>query len=72
MILKVGYSLMIGAGLLLLGYGAYGLGKLLWRLPGVPPFLRWVALLGAAGFILTLVGLIWERFKEVRGAGDDH
>jgi len=70
MILKVGYTLMLGAGVLLLGYGGYSLAKLLWRLPGIPPFLRWVVLVGAAGFILTLVGLIWERVKEVRGAGD--
>lgn len=69
--LKLGYVLLVGSILLLIGYGGYELVRLLWRIAGIPPFLKWVILLGAAGLVLTLAGLIRERIKEARGAGDD-
>ncbi|MCD5408495.1 hypothetical protein LR090_04635 [Candidatus Bipolaricaulota bacterium] len=66
--LKIGYALLVGSVLLLFGYLGYELVRLLWRVAGIPPFLKWVILVGVAGLVLTLVGLIWERIKEVRGA----
>jgi len=69
--LKVGYGLLVSSILLLFGYAGYELVRLIWRTHGVPPFLKWVILIGAAGLLLTLAGLIWERLKEVRGARND-
>lgn len=69
--LKVGYGLLVSSILLLFGYAGYELVRLIWRAHGVPPFLKWVILIGAAGLVLTLAGLIWERLKEVRGARND-
>ena len=67
---KLGYGLLVGSVLLLCGYAVFELVRLLWRVAGIPPFLRWVILVGVAGLVLTLTGLIWERIKEVRGASD--
>jgi len=69
--LKLGYVVLVSSVLLLIGYAGYELVRLLWRIAGIPPFLKWVILLGIAGLVLALAGLIWERIKEVRGAGDD-
>lgn len=69
--LKLGYAVLVSSVLLFIGYAGYELVRLLWRIAGIPPFLKWVILLGVAGLVLTLAGLIWERIKEVRGAGDD-
>lgn len=69
--LKLGYAVLVSSVLLFIGYAGYELVRLLWRIAGIPPFLKWVILLGVAGLVLTLGGLIWERIKEVRGAGDD-
>lgn len=69
--LRLGYTLLVGSVLLLFGYGGYELVRALWRIPGVPPFLKWVILLGALGLVLTLAGLIWERLKEGRDARGD-
>jgi len=70
--LKLGYMLLVGSVLLLIGYAGYELVRLLWRIAGIPAFLKWVILLGVAGLVLALAGLIWERIKEVRSAnGDD-
>mgnify|MGYP000114836397 CR=1 FL=1 len=66
--LKIGYALLVGSVLLLFGYAGFELVRLLWRVAGIPPFLKWVILVGVAGLVLTLAGLIWERIKEVRGA----
>ena len=68
--LKIGYGLLVGSVLLLFGYAGFELVRLLWRVAGIPPFLKWVILVGVAGLVLTLAGLIWERIKEVRGASD--
>ena len=69
--LKLGYMLLVGSVLLLIGYAGYELVWLLWRIAGIPPFLKWVILLGVAGLVLALAGLIWERIKEVRSANSD-
>lgn len=69
--LKLGYAVLVSSVLLFIGYAGYELVRLLWRIAGIPPFLKWVILLGVAGLVLTLAGLIWERIKEVRGAGDN-
>ena len=69
--LKLGYMLLVGSVLLLIGYAGYELVRLLWRIVGIPPFLKWVILLGVAGLVLALAGLIWERIKEVRSANSD-
>ena len=66
--LKIGYALLVGSVLLLFGYAGFELVRLLWRVAGIPPFLKWVILVGVVGLVLTLTGLIWERIKEVRGA----
>lgn len=70
--LKVGYWLMVTAGALLAGYVAYFLIRLLVTAPGIGIFFKVVILAGAAGLILTIAGLIWERRKERKdAAGDD-
>lgn len=69
--LKLGYVLLVSSVLLLFGYAGWELVRLLWRVEGIPSFLKWVILLGVAGLVLTLAGLIWERVKEVRG-GSGH
>ena len=61
--LKLGYGLLVGSVLLLCGYAGFELVRLLWRVAGIPPFLKWVILVGVAGLVLTLAGLIWERIK---------
>ncbi len=70
--LKLGYFLMITAGGLLGGYIAYQLIRVILLAPGIGIFLKAVIIIGAAGFVITLVGLIRERRKEDRdAAGDD-
>ena len=70
--LKVGYWLMVTAGALLAGYVAYFLIRLLVTTPEIGVFFKVVILVGAAGLILTIAGLIWERRKEAKDApGDD-
>ncbi len=70
--LKIGYWLMVTAGALLAGYVAYFLIRLLVTAPGIGIFFKVVILVGAAGLILTIAGLIWERRKEEKDAtGDD-
>ena len=70
--LKVGYWLMVTAGALLAGYVAYFLIRLLVTAPGIGVFFKVVILVGAAGLILTIAGLIWERRKEAKDApGND-
>ncbi len=70
--LKLGYFLMITAGVLLGGYLAYNLIRMILLAPGIGIFLKVVIIIGATGFIITLAGLIRERRKEEENAsGDD-
>jgi hypothetical protein len=70
--LKLGYWLMIVAGSLLGGYVAYLLIRLLVTAPGIGVFFKVVILIGAAGLIIVVLGLILERRKEGNDAsGDD-
>lgn len=70
--LRLGYWLIVTSGGLLAGYVAYFLIRLLVTASGIGIFFKVVILLGAAGLILTIAGLIWERRKEETDAtGDD-
>jgi hypothetical protein len=62
--LRFGYGLMLIAGLLLGGYVAYILVRFIVEAPGLGLFFKVVILIGAAGFLTTLAGLILERRKE--------
>jgi len=70
--LKLGYFLMIIAGSLLGGYIAYQVIRLIVLAPGIGIFFKVVILLGIAGLVLILIGLIREKRKEEKdAAGDD-
>ncbi|MCD6141227.1 hypothetical protein J7J55_00660 [Candidatus Bipolaricaulota bacterium] len=70
--LKLGYFLMIIAGSLLGGYIAYQVIRLIVLAPGIGIFFKVVILIGIAGLVLILIGLIRERRKEEKdAAGDD-
>ena len=69
--LKLGYWLMIVAGSLIGGYAAYFLVHLIVNAPGIGTFFKVVILLGAAGLIITIIGLILERKKEGKNVSSD-
>ena len=72
MMLRLGYWLIMTAGSLLGAYVVYFLIRLLLTAPGIGVFFKVVILLGAAGLVLAIAGLIWERRKESRdAAGND-
>ncbi len=63
--LKIGYGLMMAAAATLLGgYVAYLTVRLIVGTPGIALFFKVVILIGAAGLLTTLVGLVLERRKE--------
>jgi len=62
--LKLGYFLMITAGALLGGYAAYLLVRVVATAPGLSVFFKVVILVGAAGLVMTIIGLIIERRRE--------
>jgi len=62
--LKLGYFLMIAAGGLLGGYAAYSVVRVIITAPGLCLFFKLVILVGAAGLLITLAGLIIERRRE--------
>ncbi len=69
--LKLGYWLMIVAGSLIGGYAAYFLIHLIVTAPGIGTFFKVVILIGAAGLIITIIGLILERKKEGKNVSSD-
>ena len=69
--LKIGYWLMIAAGSLIGGYAAYSLIRLIITAPGIWTFFKVVILIGVAGLIITIIGLILERRKEGSDASSD-
>ncbi len=69
--LKLGYWLMIVAGSLIGGYAAYFLIRLIVTAPGIGTFFKVVILIGAAGLIITIIGLILERKKEGKNVSSD-
>ncbi len=69
--LKLGYWLMIVAGTLLGGYAAYFLICLIVTAPGIGTFFKVVILIGAAGLIITIIGMILERRKEGNNVSSD-
>jgi|LZCG01.1.fsa_nt_gb uncharacterized membrane protein len=69
--LKIGYWLMIAAGSLIGGYAAYSLIRLIITAPGIGTFFKVVILIGVAGLIITIIGLILERRKEGNDASSD-
>ena len=70
--LKLGYFLMSLAGILLGGYIAYQIIRLILLAPGIGIFFKVVIMIGVAGLILILIGLIREKRKEGKdAAGDD-
>jgi hypothetical protein len=70
--LKLGYFLMIIAGSLLGGYIAYQVIRLIVLAPRIGIFFKVVILIGIAGLVLILIGLIREKRKEEKdAAGDD-
>jgi len=69
--MKLGYWLMIVAGSLIGGYAAYFLIRLIVAAPGIGTFFKVVILIGAAGLIITIIGLILERKKEGQNVSSD-
>lgn len=69
--LKLGYLLMIAAAALLGGYAAYWVVRVVVTAPGLGLFFKVVILVGAAGLLFTLVGLIIERRREKDDYSDD-
>ncbi len=69
--MKLGYWLMIVAGSLIGGYAAYFLIRLIVTAPGIGTFFKVVILIGAAGLIITIIGLILERKKEGKNVSSD-
>jgi len=66
--LKLGYWLMTVAGALLGGYVAYLLIYALVTTAGLHPFFKALILIGVAGVLITIIGLIRERRKEGKDA----
>lgn len=62
--LKFGYFLMIAAGVLLGGYAAYFVIRAVATAPGIGLFFKVVILVGAAGLLITVIGLIIERRRD--------
>lgn len=69
--LKLGYFLMIVAGVLLGGYAAYLVIRTVVMSPGFGLFFKVVILVGAAGLLITVVGLIIERRRDKDDYSDD-
>lgn len=69
--LKLGYFLMVAAGILLGGYVAYHLIRVILLARGIGIFLKVVIIIGAVGLLITLVGLVRERRKEDKDATRD-
>jgi len=69
--LRLGYWLMIAAGALLGGYAAYSLVRAIAAASGINLFIKVVILVGAAGLLITIVGLIIERRREKDDYSDD-
>jgi len=62
---------MILAGVLLGGYVSYSLIRAIITAPGIGNFFKVVILVGTAGLITTIIGLIRERRKEGHDASDN-
>ncbi len=69
--LKVGYVLIVTAGLGLLGYGGYHATLVLIRAPGIHSVVKGLILCACAGILLTLAGLVIEKRKEGEHASHD-
>ncbi len=69
--LKLGYFLMISAGVLLGGYAVYLVVRTVATAPGLGVFFKVVILVGASGLLITLIGLIIERRREKDDYSDD-
>lgn len=69
--LKLGYFLMIVAGVLLGGYAAYLVIRTVVMAPGLGLFFKVVILVGATGLLITIVGLIIERRRDKDDYSDD-
>ena len=69
--LRIGYFLMIMAGALLGGYAAYRVVRLIVFASGIGVFFKAVILIGMAGLVITLIGLIREKRREDKHATRD-
>jgi len=70
-VLRLGYWLMIVAGSLLGGSAAYFVIRTIATAPGLSTFFKVVILVGTAGLLITLVGLVIERRRESDDPGDN-
>ncbi len=70
--LRIGYGLMMLAGVCLVGYVGYQVIRLLVTSSAIPVFFKGLILLAGLGLGLTVVGLIRERRKEERDAPIDN
>lgn len=68
--LKLGYGLMMLAGAGLVGYAGYHVVRALVTAPGIPSFFKGLILLAGLGVIVTLIGLVRERRREVAHDSD--
>jgi len=62
--LKIGYALILIAGVGLIGFVGYHAVSFLILAPGINPFFKALILCVGAGVVLTLIGLVIEKRKE--------
>ncbi|MCK5247589.1 hypothetical protein KAJ02_09110 [Candidatus Bipolaricaulota bacterium] len=66
--LKLGYGMMMLAGAALIGFAAYHVIRLLIVSTAIGLFFKVLIPVGGVGILLTLAGLIRERFREDQDA----
>jgi len=69
--LKLGYAMLVFAGLGLVGYAGYHAIAALVAAQGIPVFLKVLILCVALGLLLTLAGLWVEKRREGTHASSD-
>ncbi len=69
--LRTGYGLLMTAGACLVGYLIFWFVRWLVGAPSIGLFFKVVILVGGAGLLLTLVGLVLERRREEKHARRD-
>ncbi|MFC2105765.1 hypothetical protein ACFLS0_03340 [Candidatus Bipolaricaulota bacterium] len=69
--LKIGYALILIAGIGLIGFMGYHAVSALIFASGINPFFKGLILCGGVGVILTLIGLVIEKRKEDKHVSSD-
>ena len=71
MMLKIGYALILIAGVGLVGFVGYYVVSSLIFASGINPFFKALILCAGVGVILTLIGLVIEKRKEDKHVPSD-